>query len=151
MKVAVVLFRDAVCPRFACATQLLLATVDQGRVTDRKVIALEGRLPTQYAHHIASLGVQTLICGGIHRRFLHDLQREGIQVIWGVIGSAEEALAALSTGALRPDQFLCRPNRPRGGPRGGRVFDHMSERTRCTPPLRRRVRGGGCRSEGTGD
>jgi predicted Fe-Mo cluster-binding NifX family protein len=142
VNVGIVIFNEAVSPRFGCATQLLLAKVEPGQITDRRVVALNDRLPDEYPRHLATLGVQTLVCGGIHRRFLNELQREGIQVIWGVIGPADDALEAVRNGTLRSDQFLCRHGGRRGGPAGGRRLDETADGGRGGSPPRRRRRGG---------
>ena len=122
MKVAVPLFNDEVSPRFGCSTHVLVATVDQESVRVEQTHDLSGRPPCEWPGFLESLEIRKIVCGGIHERFQTQLRERGIEVIWGVIGSAAEALAALQNGSLKSDQFVC------GGRRG-----------------RHRNRGGGCR------
>ena len=118
MKVAVPLFRDEVSPRFGCSAQFLVATVEEGGVWAQEVKDVSHLAPWQLSEFLASLGVTKVICGGVHRRFQEELARCGIEIIWGVIGPAADALEALRAGTLRTDQFIC-PGW-RGGRGGGR-------------------------------
>lgn len=115
MQVAIPLFGDEVSPRFGCSTQFLVATV-QGNGAEREEVKDVNRLaPWQFPEFLASLGVATVICGGVHRRFQEEMERRGIEVIWGVIGPASEALAAFLNGTLQRDQFVCRGRHGRRG------------------------------------
>jgi len=115
VRIAIPLFGDEVSPRFGCATRFLLVDVEAGRPMRREVkdlVAL-GSPPGQLAAFLKSLEVNKVVCGGLHARFRRDLEALGIEVIWGVIGTAEEAVSTLISGRLERDQFLCR------GVRGG--------------------------------
>jgi predicted Fe-Mo cluster-binding NifX family protein len=122
MKVAVPVFGEEVSPRFGCSTHALVATVDQGGVQIEGMQDLSQVPPWQWPDLFSSLGVAKVVCGGMHGRFQEELERRGIEVIWGVIGPAADALAALQKGTLRSDQFLCRGRRRRRGRgRGGQM------------------------------
>ena len=112
MRVAVALFGQEVSPRFGCTSQMLLATVGEGGVQVEGVRDLRGLAPWQWPELLSSLGVEKVVCGGVHRQFLTEMERHGLEVIWGVIGPADEALAALHKGTLRSDGFVC-PGRRR--------------------------------------
>jgi predicted Fe-Mo cluster-binding NifX family protein len=119
MKVAVALFGEEVSPRFGCSTEVLIASVEAGGVNVEGAQDLTGAPPWQWPEVLSRMGVSTLVCGGIHGRFQQELERRGIQVIWGVIGPAADALHALQNGTLQRDQFVCRGRRRhRAGGRG---------------------------------
>lgn len=123
MKVAVPLFNQEVSPRFGCSSHVLLADVESAGVQAERVEDLSHLPPWQWASYLAQQGVTTVICGGIHQRFQEAFATVGIQVIWGVIGPAADALAALRQGTLQPNQFVCpgrhgRRGQGRGGGRG---------------------------------
>lgn len=119
MRVAIPLFGDEVSPRFGCSTQFLLATLDGNRVQNEELEDVGHLAPWQFADYLASRQVAAVICGGVHRHFQDELERRGMEVIWGVIGPAADALVAMASGTLRRDQFLCPGRHGRGG-RGGR-------------------------------
>jgi len=102
--------------------------VAAGRPVHREVKdleTLEGP-PAQLPTLLHSLGVNKVVCGGMHARFRRDLETLGIEVIWGVIGAAEEAVNAFIDGSLERNQFLCR---------GARVgADRRRRRRRCRRP-----------------
>lgn len=120
MKVAVPLFGEEVSPRFGCSTEVLIAWVDAGGVELEGARGLTGTAPWQWPELFSSMGVSVVVCGGIHGRFQQELERRGIQVIWGVIGLAADALHALQNGRLQRDQFVCRGRRRHRAGRRGR-------------------------------
>jgi len=124
MKIAVFLFGQEVSPRFGCSGQVLVASVQDGGLASQQVTDVSCLAPWQLPDFLASLGVEKVVCGGIHRRHQMELERRGIEVIWGVIGPASQAVAALLDGTLRSDQFVC-PSRGRG-----RGWRHRGPRAR---------------------
>lgn len=128
MRIAIPLFGDEVSPRFGCATRFLLVDVEARRPMRREVkdlVAL-GSPPGQLAAFLQSLAVNKVVCGGLHARFRRELEALGIEVIWGVIGAAEEAVSAFVSGRLERDQFLCRGGRGR--------TERRRRRARCRRP-----------------
>jgi predicted Fe-Mo cluster-binding NifX family protein len=167
MRVAIPLFDDEVSPRFGVSGRFLVATIDDRHVQAQAVEDVSHICPQDFPEFLSSLGVAKVICGGVHRRFRDELERRGIEVIWGVIGSAAEALSAYLGGRLQCDQFVCgessgrhqcghgrrhghEPSPVRGGRRRGesRHTDHGRNRARSavlTPPSRP-TNGNGTRS-----
>lgn len=115
MKVAVPLFGEDVSPRFGCSAHILIATIDESGIHAEGIRDITGLATWQLPEFLASLDVTKVICGGMHWRFQEEMQRRGIDVIWGVIGPAADALAALQSGSLQKDQFLCRGRFGPGG------------------------------------
>jgi predicted Fe-Mo cluster-binding NifX family protein len=115
MKIAVPLFGEEVSPRFGFSTQLLVANIDEAGVQVEGIQELANMRPWQWPDYLATLGIEKLICGGMHPRFQVEMQRRGIEVIWGVIGPVADALEALRDGTLQRDQFLRRGRRGRRG------------------------------------
>jgi len=120
VRVAVPLFGEDVSPRFGYSTQVLIATIDESGIQTEGIRDISGLAPWQLPEFLVSLGVAKLICGGMHWRFQEEMQRRGIEVIWGVIGPAADALAAYQAGTLQSDQFLCRGRHGPGGRGRGR-------------------------------
>ncbi|UCF33640.1 MAG: hypothetical protein JSV78_15040, partial [Phycisphaerales bacterium] len=119
MLVAIPLFGDEVSPRFGWCAEVLLATVDDGRVQQQEVRDVRHLAPCQLPEFLQSLAVENVICGGVNRRFQEEMEHRGMKVVWGVIGPATDALIALTKGTLQRDQFVCRGHRGHGGFRRG--------------------------------
>jgi predicted Fe-Mo cluster-binding NifX family protein len=143
MKVAVPVFGEEVSPRFGCSTHAVIAIVDQDGVRVEGQQDLSQAPPWQWPELFASLGVTKVICGGVHPRFQQAMHALGIDVIWGVIGPAAEALVALQDGRLRSDQFLGRGGRRHRHGRRGRMGHGPASWSRGGPASRGRQFGRG--------
>jgi predicted Fe-Mo cluster-binding NifX family protein len=120
MRVAVMLFRDQVAPRFGATRHAAVITVEHGVETDRALLDLAGTFPEQIPDRLAEAGAEVLICGGIHPRFQARLAQLGLSVIGGVVGPVEQAISAFRAGELDPGPFRChRPGWGGGRGRGG--------------------------------
>jgi len=95
----IALFGDEVSPRFCFAENILVVCLAQGREVKRQVVSLgEPWLPSRIAQLVA-MDVRLLLCGAFNRAFLPNAERLGIQVVTGISGKAEDALASYLAGA----------------------------------------------------
>jgi predicted Fe-Mo cluster-binding NifX family protein len=122
VKIAIPLFGNEVSPRFGCCQQFMIADAEQDEIRQTTVVDTTSLPPWQLPEFLAERQVSRIICGGIHRQFQSRLEDCGIEVTWGVIGPAEDALHAFLGGNLKSDQFVCpgrqgprRRRRRRGG------------------------------------
>jgi predicted Fe-Mo cluster-binding NifX family protein len=100
--VGIPLFGSEVSPRFCFADTILVVEVERSRERRRFVTSLgDPWLPKRVAE-LATLGVRTLLCGAFNRAYLPTAQRLGIQIITGISGEAEDALAAFLRGQIIP-------------------------------------------------
>lgn len=100
MKVAIPMFNSRVSPRFDFASKLLVATIDSGKVLDRKEFPLANLNPIRRSSLLIEQGVNVLICGGISDFSVRLLMGNGIEVIPMVIGEVEEVLNLFIDGNL---------------------------------------------------
>jgi len=123
MRVAVPLYGDLVSPRFGAKVTLLVALIEDGQILERQTVEALNRAPNQLPDLLSSLAVAKVICGGIQHELHRAIERRGIEVIWGVIGPASDALADLLAGSLHCDQFVGQSGstRARGRTSEGRV------------------------------
>ena len=113
MLVAVALFGDEVSPRFGNTTELMLAQVGSRTIQSLRRLAIPAGGGYQLIRLLSSLKPVVFICGGIHRHWQRMLEGEGITVVWGIIGRAEDALNSYIAGSLNSNQFVC-PGRRSG-------------------------------------
>ena len=142
MKVAVPTFGDRVSPRFDCAASFLVAIVDKGEISDRRVLDASQWAPHDRINRLIALGVQVVVCGGIDRWSAESLRSVDITLYGWVSGTVEESLDALVRGELEDYDTSAadqRCGRVDGGRRAG-DGSHLG----C-PPRDAAGRGGGRR------
>jgi predicted Fe-Mo cluster-binding NifX family protein len=64
-------------------------------------------------------GVRVVLTGGINLHFQNLFQSHGIDVIWGLIGTPEEALGGFLAGEITPGMGRCPTGGHRHRHRGG--------------------------------
>ena len=111
MKIAVPLFGSRISPRFGFCQEILLVTMEGDQETERKNISTEGLEIPQRIAQLKTLGVNTIICGGVNEFCLNQLSAMGFHVISGVMGEAEEVLTLFKKEDLSPG--WCPPARGR--------------------------------------
>lgn len=108
MRIAIPIFENRISPRFDCAPAFLLYDIEQEKVAAHKEIACPGWNDAERVSRLKSLGVNTLICGGLPNYLLVNLTNNGIRVIPWVAGSASIALDLFLRGKLDSGMVICR-------------------------------------------
>ena len=102
MKIAIPLFGSRVSPRFDCARRILLVTVEDNEVVEKKEVWAGRWNLLQRVIRLTELGIDTVICGGISNFSVRLLTSNGIRVVSWITGEAEEAIKLLLKGQLKP-------------------------------------------------
>ena len=142
MKIAVPTFGDRVSPRFDCAASFLVATVDKGEISDRRVLDATQWAPHDRINRLVALGVEAVVCGGIDRWSAESLRSVNIALYGRFAGTIQESLDALVRGEL--EDYALSVADDRCGPMGGGRRAEDGSRLGC-PPGRGDGRGGGRR------
>ncbi len=100
MKVAIPMFNSRVSPSFDFASNVLVATVNSGKVLDKEKYSLINLNPIRRSALLREQGVTVLICGGISNFTGRLLMSNGIEVIPMVSGEADEVLNHFIKGNL---------------------------------------------------
>jgi len=119
MRVAVPLFENEVAPRFCFAREMLVATVDDGQVVSRERLLVESLAWPERIRWLEELGVTVILASGFDRCQAPMARARGIQVIFGLGGSADALLEAYCAGEIGPGaaEWPASPPQP-AGPRG---------------------------------
>ena len=121
MKLAIMLYGTRVSPRFGYSQAVMIVEVSGNQEILRKTLETNEYYPEQIPLVLGKEGVEVVISGGMNRHFQDLFHSQGIQVIWGIIGEADDALAAFRGGQLTPGMGCCpEGRRPRQGQRGFR-------------------------------
>ena len=125
MTIAFPVFSSRVSPRFDCAPDVLLVTVDGDRVTGRESCSLQGRNSLARVNWLCQRGVDVIICGGISRFSLRSLMNRGLRVFPWVTGDVEDTVKLFLSGQLQPGLIIEPGKRPRRR--------HRRAKGGCTP------------------
>ncbi|MEW5773247.1 MAG: NifB/NifX family molybdenum-iron cluster-binding protein [Thermodesulfobacteriota bacterium] len=105
--VLVPLLRENVAPRFDLAVELLVVGLDEGRnETSRQHVMLAHSSADELCDFILRQGVSAVIVGGIEEEYFHYLRWKRVEILDGVMGPADLALARFARGELAPGDVL---------------------------------------------
>jgi predicted Fe-Mo cluster-binding NifX family protein len=107
MKVAIMLYGTRVSPRFGYSQGAMIVEVSGHQEIRKKTLETEDYYPEQIPIVLGKEGVEVVIAGGMNNHFQDLFRSQGIQVIWGIIGEANDALAAFRDGQLTPGMGCC--------------------------------------------
>jgi predicted Fe-Mo cluster-binding NifX family protein len=95
---AIPLFGEEVSPRFCYAESALVVSFANGQEVWRQVVTLGDAWIPRRLSQLAAIGVRTILCGAFNRAYLPIAEGLGMQVITGISGDAEEAVARFRRG-----------------------------------------------------
>lgn len=107
MTVAVSIWEGRVSPVLDSAQQLLVVDADgNGSEIKRRTIEFPSVHPMARAQFVASLGIDTIICGAVSRQLESLLTNQGVAVSPWVKGSVDDVIDAYLHGKLFSDRFV---------------------------------------------
>ena len=121
MRIAVTYENGDVYQHFGHSSQFKLYEVEDGRIVEAHIVDTEGQGHGALASFLTSLGVHTVIAGGIGDGARQALAKASIQLYGGVSGSAYESVNALFSGTL---EFDPNPSCGHHGHEGGHHDHH---------------------------
>lgn len=98
--IAIPVFDTRISSRLDCSENVLVVSVDQGRIEKREVIRLLSSNPLDKVNDLIQLGVDVVICGGITDICFNRLKNSHINVIPWLRGDADEILTQFLEGKL---------------------------------------------------
>lgn len=107
MKLAIMLYGTRVSPRFGYSQAVMIVEVSGQQDIRQKTLETDDYYPEQIPIVLSNEGVEVVIAGGMNKHFQDLFRSQDIQVIWGIIGEANDALAAFKNGQLTPGMGCC--------------------------------------------
>ena len=107
MKLAIMLYGTRVSPRFGYSQGVMVVEVRDHQEICRKTLETTDYYPEQIPVVLGKEGVEVVISGGMNKYFQSLFRSQGIEVIWGIIGEANDALTAFRDGELTPGMGCC--------------------------------------------
>ncbi len=126
-KAAFACWGDRIAPVFDTARNIHIVQVDSGKIAGELQATLLEEFPVQKALRLVSLGIETLICGGISRAMHTVVSSYGIHIHPFVAGNLKDVIEAWVRGDLDPDVFAMPGCRGRGGWRFGQMHGSCQE------------------------
>ena len=113
MKLAIMLYGTRVSPRYGYSQGVLIVEVGSQGEFVRKTLEIGQCYPEKIPELLSKEGVKVVISGGMNQHFQNLFRLRGIDVIWGIIGEADDVLAAFIYGRLTPGMGCCPRRRKR--------------------------------------
>jgi len=106
LKAVITLWDQNVAPRFDQATEVLVATIIDGRVEQTRNIIPATASADENCKLILAEHANVVVTGGIQRRYYEYLRWKKVKVLDSVMGPWEKALELLARGELEPEAIL---------------------------------------------
>ena len=114
MKIAIATEGMDVSEHFGRCENFTLCNIENGKVTDMKVISTQGNQRGALPAFLHKMGVNTVISGGAGSGAIQKLSQMGIEAFVGVQGRIEDALNSYLKGELKCNQATCSENHEHG-------------------------------------
>ena len=98
--IAISTFRNRVSSRLDTSDEVLLISVENGSVVNRKTVRIIPSSSLDKIHQIVELNPDVLICGGLTQFCNNKLESSSITVIPWIKGDTEEVLTQFLNGQL---------------------------------------------------
>ena len=103
MKVAVTVWEDRISPVFDASRRLLIAEIENARVTDQSYVLFDPGRPGSLVKTLAMLDVPVLICGAVSQAPATIIVTGGITLIPFIAGEVDRVLEVYAKGnSLEP-------------------------------------------------
>ena len=113
MKLAIMLYGTRVSPRYGYSQGVLIVEVSSQGEFVRKTLEIGKYYPEKIPELLSKEGVKVVISGGMNQHFQNLFRLRGIDVIWGIIGEADDVLADFMNDRLSPGMGCCPAGRRR--------------------------------------
>ena len=127
MKIAISTDGDQISAQFGRCPSFTLVNIENGQVTEKKIIDNPGHHPGFLPKYLQEQGVQYIIAGGMGQRAKMLFDEQSIATIMGISGKVDDVVQKLSAGNLVGGISLCSPGAGRGYGINKTECDHPNE------------------------
>lgn len=120
MKIAIPLFGKRVSPHYSTAPELFVILTHGNKVYSTTILNLSKLSLTEKRRKLITLGIETIICGGIDEATREWLRQKDIRVIENVMGEAMEALSDFLSSEMEKEDISSKKQIRKEGKRNGR-------------------------------
>ncbi len=127
MRVAISTEGDFVSAHFGRCPSFTIVDIEDGKVTNKKVLENPGHQPGVIPQFLHQRGVKCIVAGGMGMRAQGFFAEAGIQTILGASGKIDVIIKELQKGTLKGGESLCKPGAGKGYGLDKSVCDHPHE------------------------
>ena len=106
MKVAVTVWEDRISPVFDASKRLLIAEIENARITKQSFVIFDPELPSNLTKTLAALDVPVLICGAVSQVPANIISADGITLIPFIAGEVDRVLDVYAKGNSLAPTFV---------------------------------------------
>lgn len=106
MKVAVTVWEERISPVFDASRRLLIAEIEDRRITDRSYVIFDPGMPSNLAKILSELDVPVLICGAVSQVPATIMTKGGIRLISFITGEVDRVLEVYARGNSLAPTFV---------------------------------------------
>jgi len=106
VKIALPTFGNRISPRFDCAGEFLLLTIEGSQVVETKSYESEKWSMIERIRKLAEVEVDIVICGGIDAFSIEQLKLHKIKLISWITGNVDDAVIRFIKGELEPMSMI---------------------------------------------
>jgi predicted Fe-Mo cluster-binding NifX family protein len=114
LKAAIPTDNNTVSSHFGRCPNFTIVDIEGGKIKEKKEVKSPGHNPGLLPDHFSSLGVDTVIAGGMGMRAQELLSQKNIKVILGVEGNIDTVLDDLINNRLKDGISSCKPGSGKG-------------------------------------
>jgi predicted Fe-Mo cluster-binding NifX family protein len=108
MNIAIPVYGDRVMPRFGCAREMIIVSVEDEDFLLKKRVSIGPEDFLSLPDFLVAEKISLVICGGIHPRFQQFLAENQIRILWGAMGDWQNVLQSYQNGTLETNPRVCR-------------------------------------------
>jgi predicted Fe-Mo cluster-binding NifX family protein len=114
LKVAIPTENKSISPHFGRCPNFTIVDIEGGKVKGKKEIKSPGHSPGLLPDHFSSLGIDTVIAGGMGTRAQELFSQKNIKVILGAEGETENIIDDIINNRLNEGTSSCKPGSGKG-------------------------------------
>jgi len=128
VRVAISTDGEFVSEHFGRCPSFTVVDIEDGRVTNTRVLENPGHQPGVIPQFLHQKGVNCIVAGGMGMRARGFFDEAGIQAILGIKGKIDDVVRLLQSGTLKGGESLCKPGAGKGYGLDKAVCDHPHEK-----------------------
>lgn len=125
MKAAIPTENNSISPHFGRCPRFTVVEIEDGELKDRKELESPGHSPGLLPDHFSSMGIDTVLAGGMGMRAQELFGQKNIKVILGVEGTIDDIIDDIINDRLIEGDSTCRPGSGKGYGLEKPECDHM--------------------------
>jgi len=126
MKAAIPTENNSIASHFGRCPRFTVVELEDGKVIDRKEIESPGHSPGLLPDHFNSLGIDTVLAGGMGMRAQELFAQKDIKVILGISGTIDDIIDDMINNRLVEGDSTCSPGSGKGYGLEKPECDHIS-------------------------